>query len=420
MDLLSLENLGGFLIFALILGIGIVMIMIERAAPGRNWPKVRGWWPRAICLNVFQAGAVWLLGVAWNGWLLEHRILHAERLGIIAGTLFGYFIMTFVYYWWHRWRHEAPMLWRWMHQLHHSPQRLEVITSFYKHPFEIVANAALSSTVAMLVLGLSPAAAACVMLVSGVAELFYHWNVRTPYWLGFLFQRPESHCVHHQTGLHSFNYSDLPLWDLLFGTFYNPKASEFECGFGAAELRLPEMLAGIDINDTEAGAAIWIPKRAIVLLLLGLMQMTGSVLGLDALKAIGLAIGASPAPKVFCSVRGLETFSSSFVIEWRDRSGHRHAEDLTPALYANLRGPYNRRNVYGAVLAYGPVLQSDPRTRKAYDSVVQYALCGSAPLLHEIGIEDIASGSAEVRMIPRLGTPFGDEPYLISARCNTR
>ena len=31
------------------------------------------------------------------------------------------------------------------------------------------------------------------MAITGVAELIYHCNIRTPYWLGFIFQRPESH-----------------------------------------------------------------------------------------------------------------------------------------------------------------------------------------------------------------------------------
>ena len=55
-----------------------------------------------------------------------------------------------------------------------------------------------------------------------MAELLYHWNVSTPAWLGYLIQRPESHCVHHQHGLHRYNYADLPVWDMLFGTFRNP------------------------------------------------------------------------------------------------------------------------------------------------------------------------------------------------------
>ena len=33
-----------------------------------------------------------------------------------------------------------PILWRTLHQLHHSPKRLEIVTSFYQHPLEIISN----------------------------------------------------------------------------------------------------------------------------------------------------------------------------------------------------------------------------------------------------------------------------------------
>ena len=45
-----------------VLVIAAVMIGIERVSPGRPWPRVRGWWIRAILLNAVQAGAVWLAG----------------------------------------------------------------------------------------------------------------------------------------------------------------------------------------------------------------------------------------------------------------------------------------------------------------------------------------------------------------------
>ena len=233
----------------LVFAVGVVMILVEIASPGRSWPTVSGWWARAILLNGVQVGSVGLAGVAWDGWLLRHRLWSADGLGATGGALVGYLVLTFVYYWWHRWRHQSSFLWRWFHQVHHSPQRIEVITSFYKHPFEIIANSLLSSVTLYLGVGLGTKAASGAMLFSGLAELFYHWNVRTPYWLGFLFQRPENHCIHHQEGLHSYNYSDLPLWDMLFGTFRNGRRWEACCGFGPeGERRLGEMLSGVDVS----------------------------------------------------------------------------------------------------------------------------------------------------------------------------
>jgi hypothetical protein len=159
-------------------------------------------------------------------------------------------------------------------------------------------------------------------------------------------------------------------------------------------------------------------RAGIFLLALGLLQMAGDALHLPLLKGIGAATGASPAPKVFSSVRGLETFSTRFFIEWTDKAGNFHSEEITPDLYSKLRGPYNRRNVYGAVLAYGPVLQTDERTRGMFDSVARYGLCGGAPLLRDLGFDPKnVRGTFLIRLQPRTQTNKENLPLVISAAC---
>ena len=166
--------------------------------------------------------------------------------------LAGYLAISFINYWWHRARHASTFLWRWLHQVHHSPQRIEIITTFYKHPFEAIGNGILSSAIAYLLVGFSPEALAYAVLLAGLVELFYHWNVPTPWWVGFIIQRPESHCLHHQSGVHSFNYGDLPIYDILFGTFRNPRRWDAQCGFGDGEFQLARMLIGVEVDKPES------------------------------------------------------------------------------------------------------------------------------------------------------------------------
>lgn len=229
----------------------MVMIWVEIRRPGRGWPAVLGWWTRALVFNGVQVGMVFLFGATLDGWLWDRRPWSGDGLGVVGGAIVGYVAITFVFYWWHRARHHVRALWLAFHQIHHSPQRIEIITAFYKHPAEIAANGLVTSAILYLGVGLDPLAASYAIMIAALAELFYHWNVATPWWMGFLIQRPESHCVHHQEGLHQFNYGDLPLWDMLFGTFRNPRHWEARCGFGALEHRLGAMILGVDVNKEE-------------------------------------------------------------------------------------------------------------------------------------------------------------------------
>jgi hypothetical protein len=158
---------------------------------------------------------------------------------------------------------------------------------------------------------------------------------------------------------------------------------------------------------------------AYLLLGIGLLQMTGEIFGLSALKGIGAAIVASPAPKVFSSVRGLETFSSRFFLHWTDRAGNPQTLALTPEIYARLAGPYNRRNVYGAALAYGPVLATDARTQAMFRSVITYAFCADAPLLRELGIDpaSVEPRTVRVQLEPRPDTQTNDLPLVLEPVC---
>lgn len=100
----------------------------------------------------------------------------------------------------------------------------------------------------------------------------------------------------------------------------------------------------------------WRDAAAGAVLLLGLTQMTGDLLGVRALKGIGAASAMAPCPKVFCDVNGLEGFASSFALQYKTTSGDVREVAITPEIYSRLKGPYNRRNAYGAVMSFAPKL----------------------------------------------------------------
>ncbi|MGA9524800.1 MAG: hypothetical protein WBV82_25300 [Myxococcaceae bacterium] len=153
---------------------------------------------------------------------------------------------------------------------------------------------------------------------------------------------------------------------------------------------------------------------ALALSVVGVAQMAGDLLGVLQLKGLAAATCASPAPRVFSAVRGFETYSTRFFLEWENESGALQSVPLDAKLTAHLEGPYNRRNVYGAALAYGPVMPPELR-----DPVMSYALCGTAPLVSELGVAaPDRSSPFRVRFEPRPGTSVpADLPLRIEAPC---
>jgi sterol desaturase/sphingolipid hydroxylase (fatty acid hydroxylase superfamily) len=47
----------------------------------------------------------------------------------------------------------AKEWWLAFHQIHHSPSRIELLTSFYKHPIEILCDAVLSAVILYPLMG---------------------------------------------------------------------------------------------------------------------------------------------------------------------------------------------------------------------------------------------------------------------------
>lgn len=224
--------------------------VVERMIPGWKLPNVRTWPVRVLLVNGVQIAVVMIAGVTWEVWLASWSVFSlSEYVSPALGGFIAYFIATFIFYWWHRWRHEYDFLWRAFHQVHHSPQRLEVITSFYKHPGEMVVNSIIGSLLVYTVLGLSVEAGLVYTACTAIGEFFYHTNIKTPQWVGYVFQRPEMHRIHHQYGRHKNNYGDIVWWDMIFGTYENPKTWNATCGFDdEKEQQLLNMLRYEDVH----------------------------------------------------------------------------------------------------------------------------------------------------------------------------
>ncbi|MFL6620600.1 MAG: sterol desaturase family protein [Povalibacter sp.] len=233
----------------------LVMLAVESLFPARQFPARRGWkWIGIVFLVLIGTVSTIVPLLLDPAWLAQHRWMDGSSLGVVGGTLVGYFVLSGVAYAYHRTAHAVPILWRLTHQLHHSPQRVDISGSVLFHPIEMALQTSLQLFVTVIVLGLDPLAAALTGYIAAFYGMFQHWNIRTPQWLGYFIQRPEAHCEHHRLGVHANNYGDLPIWDLLFGTFLNPKGFKGECGFESpADRRMFAILALRDVNRTIYG-----------------------------------------------------------------------------------------------------------------------------------------------------------------------
>lgn len=237
-----------------VMGTLSLLIAIEWFAPARTFVEVRGWRLKCMAFVVVVLALAGSIPFAMAELIDDVKLLPGDRLGLAGGTVVGILVSELLVYWAHRLHHTVPFLWRWVHQLHHSAERVDVFGAAYFHPFEIIEGTVVGVILFNVVLGLSPEAAVLAGVWQPFNGLFQHGNFRTPVWLGYLIQRPEAHGVHHERGIHGFNYANLPLWDIVFGTFRNPREWQAVAGFypGASQ-RTWEMLIGRDISRDDAG-----------------------------------------------------------------------------------------------------------------------------------------------------------------------
>ena len=226
-------------------------LLLDLAFPPKG-TRARWWRTRA---SAFTAVAFWLslmLGQLWGEWFGDLHLFNGAMLGTPGGAAVGVLVYEFCHYWYHRSAHRFGWLWRTGHQMHHSAESLDAWGAYFLHPIDAAIFASLLCLVLFPLLGLAPEAGAWATAFITFCGVFQHAHVRTPQWLGYLIQRPESHAIHHAREVHAYNYADLPLWDIVFGTFRNAPAGgprPAQGFYDGASARVWEMLAFRDVSN---------------------------------------------------------------------------------------------------------------------------------------------------------------------------
>jgi len=128
-------------------------------------------------------------------------------------------------YWWHRLAHRLPRLWA-VHSVHHMPQRVNTLMAGRHHVFYAPLGQ-LFIGVPLLLVGLPTALFAWQVFSIVVVQSLSHADVefRIPRFMHRVLVTPQYHRLHHSAdpGHANANFAlMLPLWDILFGTFWDP------------------------------------------------------------------------------------------------------------------------------------------------------------------------------------------------------
>ncbi len=223
-----------------------LLVALERLFPyDHGQPVLRdGFWTDLLGYTLLQSYALALVIGALIRWVDAASGL--SRLGLVASwpvwLQVTFFMVThdFYIYWFHRWQHRSPVLWR-LHEAHHSNESVDWLAGSRSHSIEILINQTIEFA-PMLLLGAAPEVPLIKGMLSAVWGLWIHANVDAQTGrLQWILNGPEAHRWHHAVDAEAQNTNfatKLALWDRLFGTAYLPPGRK-PSGYGLTEVTFP-------------------------------------------------------------------------------------------------------------------------------------------------------------------------------------
>jgi sterol desaturase/sphingolipid hydroxylase (fatty acid hydroxylase superfamily) len=231
-------------------------ILLGLLYQAREYEQPEWWKTRMSVATVLAVGGAIAIATFWSHLFGDFHLIDGSGLGTWWGAAVGILVYEFIHYWYHRGVHHFDWTWRVAHQMHHSAESMDAFSANYLHPVDLMMFTTWSSLVFFPLLGLNLTAGLLAGVWIGFNTMFQHANINTPSWLGYFIQRPESHVLHHARGQHRYNYANLPLWDMAFGTFRNPKTVQgMKAGFyKGASARVLQMLLGRNMSGPQAAS----------------------------------------------------------------------------------------------------------------------------------------------------------------------
>lgn len=168
---------------------------------------------------------VWWYGMDLKSLLRGHGALASQPLWLQGIEIFV--VGDFLGYWQHRLFH-GRLLWP-FHSVHHSSRELDWLSSVRLHPVNDVIGRFIVA-VPLVAAGFNVGAVALYAPFATVYAIMIHANLDWDFGpLRYVIASPTFHRWHHTKeaeGLDKNFSGGLPIWDLLFGTFYMPRGEK--------------------------------------------------------------------------------------------------------------------------------------------------------------------------------------------------
>lgn len=137
-------------------------------------------------------------------------------------------ISDFFYYWFHRLQHKIPLLWH-FHSIHHTPKELNIWSNYHHFTEEIFRYIfLLLPTTLLFKITTMPQIFIFIISLQGI---FSHASTKINFGIfRYFILDNRYHRIHHSIEKQHWNKnfaSQLPLWDVVFGTAYFPKGNEW-------------------------------------------------------------------------------------------------------------------------------------------------------------------------------------------------
>lgn len=188
-------------------------------------------------IAIFMGSLLGFMIVSTFDFISEYNLGLFNWISIPYGLkiLAGLFLIDFADYWFHRFDHKIPVLWR-FHRVHHSDTSMDASTAIRTYPTELI-YFTIGELIISITFGLDIMSMNIFLLILLPVLFIQHTNIEYPDWVdrvfGWLFMMPNFHKVHHEQNqiYTDSNYGTIfTIWDKLFGTFRIKPIGEINYG----------------------------------------------------------------------------------------------------------------------------------------------------------------------------------------------